>query len=134
VVNITLGQWVGTARCRGVFWTRPSDWLVISLRPVADVANAGGVADSGNLRSQLSWAVTNPAASCLLFYPYGSFTPTGAPSYRADTGRGNAVTDNFFTVAKPGGWDIGADLGSAWNINYPLAATTAGIALSSVAG
>jgi hypothetical protein len=86
------------------------------------------------LRITLARAMTNPAASCLLFYPYGSFTPAGAPSYRADMGRGNAVTDNFSSLAKTAGWDIGADLGSAWNINYPLAAAAVGIALSSASG
>jgi len=86
--------------------------------------------DATHLQITLSQAVVNPAASCLLFYPYGSYTPTGAPSYRGDMGRGNAVTDNSSAVAKPAGWDIGGDLGSAWNVNYPLAATTTPITLS----
>ena len=93
-------------------------------------ATACARVDATHLRITLSQAVVNAAAACLLFYPYGSYTPTGAPSYRGDMGRGNAVTDNFASVAKPAGWDIGGDLGSAWNINYPLAATTTPITLS----
>lgn len=76
--------------------------------------------DATHLRITLAAAMTQPAASCLFFYPYGT----------AVIGRGNAVTDNFFTVSRPAGWDIAADLGSAWNPDFPLAATTAPIQLS----
>lgn len=86
--------------------------------------------DATHLQLTLSQAIVNPSPECFLFYPYGSYSPTGAPTYNANMGRGNAVTDNFSSVAKPAGWDIGGDLGSAWNINYPLAATTTPIALS----
>lgn len=95
-------------------------------------ATACARVDAIHLRLTLAQALTNASASCLLFYPYGSFSPSGAPSYRADMGRGNAVTDNFSSLAKPVGWDIGGDLGSAWNIDFPLAATTAPVALSDI--
>ncbi len=86
--------------------------------------------DATHLQITLAQSLTSASAQCLLFYPFGSYTPTGAPTYRGDMGRGNAVTDNFAMVPKPAGWDIGSDLGSAWNINFPLAATTTPIALS----
>lgn len=86
--------------------------------------------DATHLLIALTGTLTNPSANCLLFYPYGSYSPSGALSYTADLGRGNAVTDNFSAVAKPAGWDIAEDLGSAWGIDYPLAATTVPIVLA----
>jgi hypothetical protein len=86
--------------------------------------------DATHLQLTMSQALVNPSTECLLFYPYGSYAPANAPTYNANMGRGNAVTDNFSSLLKPEGWDIGNDLGSAWNINYPLAATTMPIALS----
>jgi hypothetical protein len=90
--------------------------------------------DATHLRLTLASPLTHPSTKCLLFYPYGSFNPSDTPSYTGDMGRGNAVTDNVATLTKPTGWDIGADLGSTWNRPFPLAATSAPIVLSDVAG
>ncbi len=90
--------------------------------------------DATHLRLMLASPLTNPSANCLLFYPYGSFSPGGAPSYTGDMGTGNAVCDNVASLAKPPGWDIAGDLGTAWRQNFPLAATTAPIALSDSPG
>jgi hypothetical protein len=90
--------------------------------------------DATRLRLTLASPLVNPSASCLLFYPYGSFSPTSAPSYTADMGTGNAVYDNVASLVPPAGWDIGADLGSGWRLNFPLAATAAPIVLSDTIG
>jgi hypothetical protein len=68
----------------------------------------------------LASAITNPSASVLFFYPYGS----------TQIGRGDAVTDNASSITPPANWNIGGDLGSAWNMNFPLQATTYPITLS----
>jgi hypothetical protein len=90
--------------------------------------------DATHLRLLLASPLTNPSACCLLFYPYGSFSPVSTPSYTADMGIGNAVCDNVASLAKPPGWDIAGDLGTAWRLNFPLAATTAPVALSDSPG
>ena len=76
--------------------------------------------DATHLSLTLASAMTNVSANVLFFYPYGS----------TQIGRGDAVTDNAASIAAPANWNIGGDLGSAWNVNFPLQATTYPIPLS----
>src|SRR5579871_4602080 len=62
------------------------------------------------LQLTLQQNLMTASAYCRLFYPYGTTT----------IGRGNAVTDNMASVTPPAGWNIGADLGSAWAMNMPV--------------
>lgn len=87
-------------------------------------AVAAARVDATHVSVSLASPITHPSADVMLFYPYGS----------TQIGRGNAVTDNAGTLALPPGWDIGADLGSAWHVNLPLQATTYPIILSDAPG
>ena len=69
--------------------------------------------DATHLQVTLGSPLTPASSGCLLFYPYGNTW----------IHRGNAVTDNSASVERPAGWDIGADLGSGWDWNLPVAAT-----------
>lgn len=69
--------------------------------------------DATHLRITLSRALAANAGSYGLYYAYGA----------SAIGRGNCVTDNYASLPKLRAWDIGAELGGQWNLDFPLAAT-----------
>ena len=83
-------------------------------------AIAAARVDATHLLITLAAPITNASPGVSFFYPYGS----------TQIGRGDAVTDNAASLSPPANWNIGGDLGSAWNVNLPLQATTYPITLS----
>ncbi len=79
--------------------------------------------DATHIAVTLSQPIASPSAEALFFYPYGS----------TQIGRGDAVTDNLAVLTPPANWNIGGDLGAAWNLSFPLQATAYPIVLSDIA-
>ena len=125
-IVITLTQDQGTdilvplQAANGAGWAVMDGGSVASPGPII-AATAASRIDATHLLVTLASAPASPTAECKIFYPYGS----------TQIGRGDAVTDNFSTLAWPAGWDMANDLGEAWAINFPVQATTYGVALSS---
>jgi hypothetical protein len=103
----------------GAGWAVMDGGSVASPGPII-TATAATRIDATHLLVTLASAPASPVAACQIFYPYGS----------TQIGRGDAVTDNFSTLGWPAGWDMAGDLGQAWAINFPLQATSYGMALS----
>ncbi|HTW68904.1 MAG TPA: hypothetical protein VME47_03370, partial [Acetobacteraceae bacterium] len=105
-----------------------SGWAVMDGGSVASpgtivAATACVRLNNTQLQITLAQPLANPSASCLLFYPYGTYM----------IGRGNAVTDNLASVTPQSGWNIAGDLGSSWSLNMPVHIpmnTSSGIVLS----
>ena len=104
----------------GAGWAVMDGGSVASPGPIITAIAAARI-DSTHLLVTLARAPASPTSECQIFYPYGS----------TQIGRGDAVTDNFSTLGWPGGWDMAADLGQAWALNFPIKATSYGVALSS---
>jgi hypothetical protein len=92
---------------------------VMSPGPII-AATACTRVDATHLQITLATAPENTQADLLFFYSYG-------PN---NIFRGDAVYDNYSAMSLPSGWNIANDLGSAWALNYPLAATATPIAVS----
>jgi hypothetical protein len=125
-IVITLKQDQGTdilvplQAANGAGWAVMDGGSVASPGPII-TATAASRIDATHLLVTLASAPTSPTVECKIFYPYGS----------TQIGRGDAVTDNFSAVGWPAGWNMAADLGEAWAINFPVQATSYGVALSS---
>jgi hypothetical protein len=125
-IVITLTQDQGTdilvplQAANGAGWAVMDGGSVASPGPIISATAASRI-DSTHLLVTLATAPASPTEECQIFYPYGS----------TQIGRGDAVTDNFSTLGWPAGWDMAGDLGIAWAINFPIQATTYGVALSS---
>ena len=125
-IVITLTQDRGTdillplQAANGAGWAVMDGGSVAAPGPIITATGTSRI-DATHLLVTLASAPASPAAECLIFYPYGS----------AQIGRGDAVTDNFSTNAWPAGWNMAGDLGQAWAVNFPIQATSYGLALSS---
>jgi hypothetical protein len=103
----------------GAGWALMDGGSAASPGPII-TATAATRIDNTHLLVTFASAPASPVGTCQIFYPYGS----------TQIGRGDAVTDNFSTLGWPAGWDMAGDLGQAWAINFPLQATSYGMALS----
>lgn len=103
----------------GAGWAVMDGGSVAAPGPIIAATSASRI-DATHILLTLASTPTNTAANCLLFYPYGS----------TQIGRGDAVTDNFASLTWPAGWEMSAQLGSAWRFNFPLQATSYGVPLS----
>jgi hypothetical protein len=103
----------------GIGWAVMDGGSVAAPGPIIAATSASRI-DASHILLTLASTPTNMAANCLLFYPYGS----------TQIGRGDAVTDNFASLTWPAGWEMSAQLGSAWRFNFPLQATSYGVPLS----
>jgi hypothetical protein len=124
-ILITLTQDQGTdmllplQAANGAGWALMDGGSVAAPGPII-TATAASRIDPTHLLVTLASAPASPAAECQIFYPYGS----------TQIGRGDAVTDNFSTLGWPTDWDMAAELGQAWSMNFPIQATSYGVALS----
>jgi hypothetical protein len=125
-IIVTLTQDQGTdiilplQAANGAGWAVMDGGSVAAPGPII-TATAASRIDATHLLVTLARAPASPTAECQIFYPYGS----------TQIGRGDAVTDNVATLGWPTGWDMAGDLGEVWAVNFPVQATTYGVALSS---
>jgi hypothetical protein len=104
----------------GAGWTVQDGFASINSPGSSIAVSSVARVSATTVQLTLATPMTNSAANCRVFYPWGS----------QKIGRGSALTDNYSTVTKPAGYDIGADLGTSWANDCPLAVPPYGVALS----
>ena len=109
-----------TGASAGLGWCVMDGWTS-ETAPGAELhATAAARVSATTFSITLASAPGNTAGNCRLAYPWGS----------TKIGRGAAITDNYASMARPTGADIGADNGAAWAPNYPLAVPAVPVAFS----
>ena len=114
-------------------------WVILDGGvPAAATPKVLGIAcvrvSATTLRVTFASAPVSALNTCTLYYVYqvtNGLTGNAFLDY-GYLGRGNAVTDNYSdttAVAAPAHFDIGADLGSSYRLDRPLACTAPGFAL-----
>ena len=85
-------------------------------------ASGAAVTSATSMTVTLASTPSSSAANGLVYYPYGMSLLGGyAPSGGSGTYQTNAVTDNWASLSKPFGWDVGLALGMP--VNLPLQPT-----------
>ena len=92
--------------------------------------------DATHIQITLSSAPSNGVASLRLYYPYGNLpgTWTGQQPDAGRIGVGCVVTDNAASIMAADANGIANQLNTAWAVNFPIAATTYGLPVSSSPG